>query len=76
MTELPYDIWMLILEYLPAHQVRRLYSVNKTLFDIALDLRYKHVSLGVLPHRVVEETQRPVLRYVISLVTVIYIALI
>ena len=68
MTELPYDVWMLIVEYLPAHQVRRLYSVNRALFDIALDLRYKQVSLGVLPHQVMEETQLPVLRCTKSLV--------
>ena len=51
MIELPYrdDVWMLIVQYLPAQRVRSLYSVNRALFDIALDLRYKHTSfLGSL----------------------------
>jgi len=45
MTERLYDVWMLIVEYLPAHQVRRLYSVNKALFNIALDVESYPTSL-------------------------------
>ena len=63
MTELPYEIWLLIADFLPDHQVRRLYSVNRALFNIAFDLRYTDISLGVLPDRVVEETDPPRLRY-------------
>src|SRR6266540_823386 len=63
MTELPYEIWLLIVEYLPDHQVRRLYSVNRALFNIALDLRYKAVSLGILLDEVIEKSNPPILRY-------------
>ena len=66
MIELPYEIWLMIVDYLPIHHVRRLYSVNEALFSIALDLRYKEASIAVLPDRVVEETEPPVLRYVIA----------
>jgi len=66
MIELPYEIWLMIVDYLPIHHLRRLYSVNKALFSIALDLRYRDASIGILPDRVVEETEPPVLRYVIA----------
>jgi len=61
MTELPYEIWLLIVEYLPDYHIRRLYSVNKAFFSIALDLRYREVCLGILADRVVERTIRPVI---------------
>ena len=60
MKELPDEIWLLIAEYLPDHQVRRLYSVNKALFHIALDLRHRNAFLGILPDRVVDETKPPI----------------
>ena len=66
MIELPYEIWLMIVDCLPTHHVRRLYSVNRILFSIALDLRYKHASIGILPDRVVEKMKPPVLRYVIA----------
>lgn len=46
MQDLPYDIWLLITEYLSEKQIRQLYPVNKALFNIAMDSRYKEVSLG------------------------------
>ncbi len=46
MQDLPYEIWSLIAEHLPEKQVRRMYSVNKALFNIAMDLQYKEGSLG------------------------------
>jgi len=64
MKELPYEILLLIIDYIPVHQVRRLYSVNKALFNIALDLRHKDASLGILQDRVVDETNPPILGYV------------
>ncbi len=66
MIELPYEIWLMIVDYLPIHHVRSLYSVNKALFNIALDLRYKGASLGILPDRVIEEAEPPILGYVIA----------
>ena len=53
MANLPFEIWLLIVQHLPAHQVRNLYSVNRALFNIALDLRYQDAFIGVLPDRVV-----------------------
>jgi len=66
MIELPYEIWLLIAGYLPDHQVRTLYSVNRLFFNIFLDLRYGDVFIGVLPDRVVEETKPPILRHVLD----------
>jgi len=45
MTERLYNVWMLIVEYLLADQVRRLYSVDKALFNIALDVESYPTSL-------------------------------
>ena len=60
MQDLPYDIWLLITEYLSEKQVRRMYSVNKALFNIAMDLRYKEVTLGFSDTR---RTLRSDIRY-------------
>ena len=56
MSELPYEIWQLIANYLPDEQVRQLYSVNRALLNIALDLRYQEACLRVYPDRSVKTT--------------------
>jgi hypothetical protein len=39
--QLPYEIWNIIVSYLPVGQARELYTANSVLFDIAMDLRYQ-----------------------------------
>lgn len=43
MVELPYELWLQITQYLPGHAVTSLMSVNRSLYNIALDERYKVV---------------------------------
>jgi F-box-like len=40
---LPFDIWLHIASFLPVSQLRNLYAVNRALFDIAMDERYKEI---------------------------------
>jgi len=54
--DLPYEIWQLIVNHLPDEQVRQLYSVNRALLNIALDLRYQEAGLRVYPDRSVGTT--------------------
>jgi len=49
LKELPSEIWVLILAYLPSKYVRRLYFVNKLFFNIAMDLRYQEACIGGNP---------------------------
>ncbi|KAF9525418.1 hypothetical protein CPB83DRAFT_897019 [Crepidotus variabilis] len=45
MDDLPYEIWYLIVQYLPSDEVENLFSVSRALFNIALDLHYREVHL-------------------------------
>jgi hypothetical protein len=38
MAELPYDVWLLITSFLTREEVWRLFSVNRILFSIAMDV--------------------------------------
>lgn len=42
-SELPYDVWRLVLEYLPSSQVAAMLSVNRAGFEAAMDERYRNV---------------------------------
>lgn len=44
-NELPFELWLEILSYLPQGFHRRLIAVNRALFEYALDEIYKKVEL-------------------------------
>ncbi|KAF9454431.1 hypothetical protein P691DRAFT_396790 [Macrolepiota fuliginosa MF-IS2] len=44
-ANLPHDVWLNIAGHLPILGLRTLYSVNAALFHIALDARYRQISL-------------------------------
>uniref|UniRef100_A0A8H7Y2P2 F-box domain-containing protein n=1 Tax=Psilocybe cubensis TaxID=181762 RepID=A0A8H7Y2P2_PSICU len=48
MPDIPYEIWVQITQYLSPEEVKRLYPVNRSLFNIAMDERYKRGFVGVL----------------------------
>jgi len=54
-----------IVTYLPVKQVRRLYSVNRVLLNIALDMRYQEAKIGVYRDQLVGTGLR-ILQYVID----------
>lgn len=64
MPELSYDIWLNISRYIYKDQLKELYSVNRALFEIAMDERYREVSFLCLSEK---DTQRNLarLRYVV-----------
>ena len=45
--QLPYEIWKMVVAYLPVAEAKKLYSVNSALFDIAMDLRYQEARLWI-----------------------------
>lgn len=45
-AKLPYDIWLYITSFLDCKTVRKLYSINRELFDIAMDERYREACIG------------------------------
>jgi hypothetical protein len=46
--DLPYEIWLQIVEFLPSDFVRTLLTVNSSLFEIATDERYREVRVTTL----------------------------
>ncbi|KAF8902608.1 hypothetical protein CPB84DRAFT_1775794 [Gymnopilus junonius] len=44
--ELPHEIWLRITSFLDYKTRRGLYSVNKPLFSIAMNERYKYAMIG------------------------------
>lgn len=42
-SDIPFDVWLEIANYLSPHDRKGLYSVNHALFEIAMDERYKLV---------------------------------
>jgi hypothetical protein len=43
--DLPLDVWHRIISFIPTEQLRTLYGVDHTFFNLAMNLRYKEVSL-------------------------------
>jgi hypothetical protein len=43
--ELPLDVWHHIISFIPTEQLRILYGVDRTLFNVAMNIRYKEVDL-------------------------------
>ena len=67
MQDFPYDIWWLIASYLPVKEVKLLYSVNRSLFNISLDLRYPEVCLSTHPNELVERNDIRSFRWALCL---------
>ncbi|EAU89393.2 hypothetical protein CC1G_07619 [Coprinopsis cinerea okayama7 len=42
-NEVPLEIWLIIIQFLPPKEVSRLYSVNRSLFEICMDVKYRHL---------------------------------
>ena len=43
--DLPLDVWHHIVSFIPAEQLRTLYGVDHTLFNLAMNIRYKEADL-------------------------------
>jgi hypothetical protein len=43
--DLPLDIWHRIVSFIPTEQLRTLYGVDHTFFNLAMNIRYKEVDL-------------------------------
>ncbi|KDR76197.1 hypothetical protein GALMADRAFT_225877 [Galerina marginata CBS 339.88] len=61
-VDLPYDVWLHVASYLSSEEVKRLYSVNRVLFNIAMDLLYNTGFIGSLFH---SETHRALTRLIV-----------
>jgi hypothetical protein len=42
---LPVDVWHHIVSFIPTEQLRTLYGVDRTLFNLAMNIRYKEADL-------------------------------
>ena len=62
MADVPPEIWALIAQYLPEKDVIRLMSVNRLFYTLAMDERYKVLSVGKVDRTLVRTLE--VLRYV------------
>ena len=51
MVELPLEIWELITGYLSESNLNRLIGVNRLLYHLVLDRRYKEVSVRLRDHQ-------------------------
>jgi hypothetical protein len=43
--DLPFDVWLHIASFIPAEQLRTLCEVDRTFFNLAMNIRYKEVVL-------------------------------
>jgi len=57
--DVPYDVWRHITSFLSPDEVKQLYTVNRTLFSLAMDQRYKEAVIGFLFH---PDTERSLTR--------------
>lgn len=51
MQDIPYDVWLHIMSFLPPEEVENVYTLNSTLLSIALDARYRLAFIGSLNNR-------------------------
>jgi hypothetical protein len=63
MIDIPHDIWLHIAQFIPLLVLRNMFSLNRTFFDIVMDLRYQQVSFAYLNTRMIRTLVR--LKYVI-----------
>ena len=54
----PHKIWVLIAQFLPALVVRDLISLNSSLFNIAMDCRYRQICFAYLGNRMLRTLAR------------------
>jgi len=64
MTEVPEDVWRYTAQFIPKHILRNLYEVNRAFFDMAMNERYREVSLFQFDSRMMYLLER--LRYVLT----------
>ncbi|KAF8149884.1 hypothetical protein B0H34DRAFT_165958 [Crassisporium funariophilum] len=48
MPDVPYEVWRHITDFLPLKEVKQMYGVNRSLFNIAMDERYRTARLDYL----------------------------
>jgi hypothetical protein len=41
----PYDVWLCIASFISADDLQKLYAVNRALFDIVMNIRYREIDL-------------------------------
>ena len=46
MVDIPSDVWLYIAQFIPAIVLRDMISVNSVFFDLAMDERYREVSIN------------------------------
>lgn len=61
MDDVPYDVWHSITTFLSSQEVKRLYTLNRSLYNIAMDERYRKVFIGSFTD---ERTKRNIKRVV------------
>ncbi len=44
MVEFPLELWLDIAQYLPSSTLKKLFMVNRPLFNISMDLRWREVT--------------------------------
>ena len=45
MRDIPYDVWLCIAQFIPRNELLRLYGVDRTLFDIVMNERYRETRI-------------------------------
>ncbi|KAK7472231.1 hypothetical protein VKT23_000352 [Stygiomarasmius scandens] len=58
MTEVPEDVWRYTAQFIPKHILRNLYEVNRAFFDMAMNERYREVSLFQFDNRMLYLLER------------------
>ncbi|EDR06752.1 uncharacterized protein LACBIDRAFT_299600 [Laccaria bicolor S238N-H82] len=45
MRDIPYDVWLCIVQFIPRNELLRLYGVDRILFDIVMNERYRETRI-------------------------------
>lgn len=72
-SQLPYDIWLHITRFIPPLEIGQLYAVNSSLFNIAMDQRYRQISFAYLSPKMIRTLVRLKDPAVAKRVRIIYI---
>ena len=48
LKQLPPPVWLAIAQFIPALHLKDMLSVNRVFFDLAMDYRYRQISLTYL----------------------------
>ncbi len=46
MIDIPNEIWLSILEFIPDRELCHLMAVNRVFYELALDTRYREITIG------------------------------